>query len=105
MNTKQRYKLSKIAFNIIELNDPAIAGYAIAQTIKFLFRNIPFSNRHFSIAKIKQKILKLNEKELAEKEIPTTAILGQSIAMIKNLLNGNDSKLIRNILINVYKNL
>lgn len=102
---KSNYKIVKIAFNSIELNDPAAAGYTIAQTIKFLIRKIPFHKRPFVTQKIKQKIINLNESQISEKEIPTTAILGQTIALVKNLLNGNDAALIKNILINISRNL
>ena len=105
MNLNNCFKLTKIAFSVIELNDPANAGYSIAQTIKFLLRRIPFDKRFNHTLKIKNKIINLNEKEISSKQIPNTAILGQIIAMMKNLLHGNDPKLIRNILSNVYKNL
>jgi len=99
------YNLTKVAQAATDLGEPAFAGHAISEIIKFLMRKISFEKRPHNFMKMRQKILELNEHEMAEKNSPDTASMGQSITLIKTLLNGKDPAYIRETLKHVVGNL
>jgi hypothetical protein len=95
-------KLGQLA---MELGNPESAGRAIAEIILFLLRKIPFEQRLMRIMSLKQKILALRENEMSMKKSPPTAALGQSITLVKTLLNGKDPNYIKNTIEHIVGNL
>lgn len=98
-------RLEKFAAVTIEMGDPKRAGESIAEIIKFLTSRIDPSKRYDSINKLRNKIINLNEHDIAAKQTPPTASLGQSISFVKTILIGHDPAYIREILANIYYHL
>ncbi len=98
-------ELTKVAQVAADLGDPAFAGRAIAEIIKFLMRKIPYEQRPSRVIAMRPKILGMDEYEMASKKSPATASMGQSITLIKTLLNGKDPAYIRKTLENIVGNL
>lgn len=98
-------ELTKLAQAATDLGDPAFAGRSIAEIVKFLMRKIPFEQRPHRMLGMRQKVLELDEYEMANKKSPETASMGQSITLIKTLLNGKDPMYIRKTLENIVGNL
>jgi len=98
-------ELTKLAQAATDLGDPAFAGRAISEIVKFLMRKIPYEQRPHRVLSMRQKILELDEYDMANKKSPETASMGQSITLIKTLLNGKDPMYIRKTLENIVGNL
>lgn len=98
-------RMFKLAAATIEMGDPIHAGKGIAEIVKFLIKRIDPQNRPKALEKLKVKIWNLNEWQLSSKKMPASASLGQSISFVKNLLNGHNTKYIRDILREIVKNL
>lgn len=103
MNRRER--MYKIAASTIDLGDPKSAGRGIAEIVKFLLKRIDISNRPKSIFNLRNKIWNLNENEIASKKTPASASLGQSLTFIKTVLNGHNPVYIRNVILEITKNL
>lgn len=95
-------RLEKFAAATIEMGDPKRAGKSIAEIIKFLTSRIDPAHRYNSLSKLRNKIIHLDEHDIAAKETPPTASLGQSISFVKNILIGHDPAYIREILAHIY---
>jgi hypothetical protein len=98
-------RLIKLGQASMDLGDPSTAGRDIAIIIKFLLRKIPFEQRPMRMMSLKQKILALRENEMSLKKSPSTAAMGQSITLVKILLNGKDPNYIRRTLEHIVENL
>jgi hypothetical protein len=98
-------ELRKLAQAATDLGDPTFAGRAISEIVKFLMRKIPYERRPHSMMSMRQKILELDEYEMASKKSPVTASMGQSITLIKTLLNGKEPAYIRKTLEHIIGNL
>lgn len=99
------YNLTKLGQAASDLGDPEFAGKSIAEIVKFLMRKISFEKRPSSMMSMRQKILQLNEYDMSTKKSPATASMGQSLTLIKTLLNGKDSNYIRATLEQIVRNL
>lgn len=91
-------RMYKLASEITEIGDPDTAGKGIASIVKFLLKKIDPMNRQQTTNKLRDRIWRLNEIEMASKKSPKSASIGQSVAFIKNVLNGRDPKYIREVL-------
>lgn len=98
-------KLVKIANTSIEMGDPNIAGKRLAEIIKFIFKRIKPESRPKIYAKMRDKILLLNPDEISNKKTPPTSSMGQALTFLKTVLIGNEPYYIRQILINIAKNI
>jgi hypothetical protein len=99
------YDLTKLGQAATDLGDPSFSGKAISEIIKFLLRKIPYEQRPHRMMGMRQKILELNEYDMANKKSPDTASMGQSLTLIKTLLNGKDPQYIRRTLEHIVGNL
>jgi hypothetical protein len=98
-------KLVKIANTSIEMGDPNIAGKRLAEIIKFMLKRIKPESRPKIYEKMREKILLLNPDEISNKKTPATSAMGQSLTFLKTVLIGNEPYYIRQILINIAKNM
>lgn len=95
--------LSKYGAN--ELGNPDDVGLYLANLIKFILRKISSENRQKSIRNLKHKILLLDEVSLANKKMPASSSIGQSLVVIKHLMFGKDPSYIRGVLNSIARNL
>jgi predicted transcriptional regulator len=98
-------RMVKLANTMADIGDPVTAGQGIASIIKFLLKRIDPMTRQQSTNKLRDRIWHLNELEMSSKKSPVSASIGQSISFIKNILNGRDSKYIRETLKHIVGNL
>lgn len=103
MNRDQR--LIKLAQVVDEMSDPKLTGKTIAEIILFMMKKINFEKRPHSLNNLRQKLLNLNEMEMSSKKSPPSSAIGNSIAFIKNILNGREPMYIRSVISEVVKNL
>lgn len=99
------YSLLKTGQMVMELGSPEVAGRAIAAIIRFLLKRISVEKLPNNLMALKQKILTMRENEMSLKKSPPTAALGQSLTLIKTLLNGKDPNYIRRTLEHIVGNL
>lgn len=101
---KIKKKLVKNAA-LSELGDPVLVGKYLADIVRFTLNKLPAEKRAFVLPKLRTKIYHLNEQEMAIKNMPATATMGQSITFIKHVLFNHDAQYIRNVLNNITRNL
>jgi hypothetical protein len=90
---------------ISELGDAAAVGAYLANIVKFTLNRIKPENRAKAIDSLKNKLYSLNESEIAGKNLPASAAMGQSITFVKHVLFNHDSSYIREVLNNLVRNL
>ena len=83
---------------ITELGDPNSVGRYLADMIKFIMRRISSENRQKALNTIKHKVYYLHESDIANKNLPASAAMGQSITLVKNVLFNHDPKYIREVI-------
>lgn len=88
-----------------DLGTPEEIGKYVANIIKFTTNKISPLNRQKSLNKLRYKIYLLNENELASKEMPASASLGNAITFVKHILFSQDPAYIRKVLNEITKNL
>lgn len=96
-------RLLKLAQSVIQMGQPELAGKGVAEIVKFLMQRIPASKQQQTLAKLRDKIWNLDEREIASKKSPATASLGQSITFIKTVLQGHSPEYIRSVLASTVK--
>lgn len=90
---------------ITELGNPQDVGKYLSNIIKFTLTRISPKNRQKAINRLKYKIYYLNESEIANKKMPASSSMGQSITFVKHVLFNHNSKYIREVLNNIVRNL
>lgn len=88
-----------------KLGNPQDVGIYLADLIRFILRRIDPNSRAKTINNLKQKVLNLNEREIAAKKMPPGASIGQSLVIVKHLLFGKDPQYVREVLNNISQNL
>jgi hypothetical protein len=88
-----------------EVGDPALVGKYLSDIIRFTTSRISPENRAKAIARVKEKISNLNIMEIANKNLPPSASMGQSITFVKHVLFNHDPKYIKEVINHVIKNL
>ena len=97
--------MKKHAESVVEMGNPMVAGKTIANMIKYLVTKIPQKHQDDTLKDIKSRLLNVNVNELANKRIPPSASIGQSIAFIKNMLGGRSSEYISKVIQNTVQHL
>jgi len=82
--------------------NPDEVGVALARILKILLKRVPHAS---ALENMRSKISMLNPTEISVTTLPDTAAYGQSITLIKTLLNGYSSDYIRQVLSTTAKNL
>ncbi len=90
---------------ISELGDPALVGKYLSDIIRFTLNRISPEKRASAIQSLKHKLYSLNENELANKNMPASSSMGQSITFVKSILFNHDPIYIRNVLNNLVRSL
>ncbi len=87
------------------MDNPEHAGKGIAVIIMFLLKRIDYNKRMYAVWRLKNKIVELDEFEMAKKKSPSTASLGNAITFMKTILNGKPPFYIRSVINEVIKHL
>lgn len=90
---------------VSELGNPAQVGKYLSDIVKFTLSKIDPSKKPQVINSLKQKIYLLNENEIANKNMPVSSSMGQSITFIKHVLFNHDARYVRQVLNNIVRHL
>jgi hypothetical protein len=90
---------------ISELGNPVLVGKYLADIIRFTLNRISPEKRPKALNSVKNKIYALNENDIANKNLPASSSMGQSITFVKTILFNHNPKYIRNIINNIVRNL
>jgi hypothetical protein len=90
---------------ITELGHPTLVGKYLADIIRFIMMRISAERRPQSLHNLKNKIYNLSDLEIANKNLPAPAAMGQSITLVKNVLFGHNAVYVREVINNIIKNL
>jgi hypothetical protein len=101
---KIKKKLVKNAA-VSELGDPVQVGKYLADIVKFTINRIPLEKRQGAVDSLRKKFYTMNADEIAQKNLPPTSGIGQSITFVKHVLFNHDSQYIREVLNNLVSNL
>lgn len=107
-NKIHKIKLSKTLVknaSISELGSPILVGKYLANIVKFILTRIKPENRMKAINNLKHKFYILNTNEIANKKLPASSAIGQSITFVKHVLFNHDANYIREVINNLIRNL
>ena len=108
LNKRCKLKLDKELVknaSVSELGDPVRVGKYISDIVKFTIMRMKPESRDKALQVLRSKIYILNENDLAQKKMPASASMGQSITFIKHILFNHDANYIRAVLNNIVRNL
>lgn len=103
-NKKYQIKLPKKILKtaaITELGDANQISKYLASIIKLTISRMSKESRPKAIAKLVDKFKNLNVLEIANKKMPASAAIGQSISFVKNILFNHDATFVHNVLKNL----
>jgi len=95
--SKNNDRFLKMAQVMIANRNPQEVGASLAQVIKILMERLPH-DKNSSLTNMRGKVSQLNPTEIALASMPDTAAYGQSITLIKTLLNGYSPEYIKQVL-------
>jgi hypothetical protein len=98
---KLKKKLVKNAA-VSELGDPALVGKYLSDIVKFTINKLSPDKRMSAIENLKHKFY---ADEVANKNMPASSSIGQSISFVKQILFGHSPQYIRVVLNNLVRNL
>jgi hypothetical protein len=90
---------------ISEIGDPILVGKYLADIIRFTLARISPENRPKAIESLRNKFQNINELDLAHKNLPASAAIGQSITFVKHVLFNHDPKYIKEVLNSLVRSL
>ena len=90
---------------VAELGDAEHVGKYLSDIVKFTISKMQQEKRLNALQKLKQKFYSMNENEIASKNLPESAAVGQSITFVKHVLFNHNSKYIRDVLNSLVRNL
>jgi len=70
---------------------------------RLILNRISEASRPKAIENIKYKIYNFNDTEIANKNMPASSAIGQSIALVKNILFNQDASYIRQVIDNIVR--
>jgi len=102
----KKYKISlpkKILKNaaITELGDALQISKYLASIIKLTISRMAKESRPKAISRLIEKFKNINVSEVANKKMPASAAIGQSISFVKNILFNHDATFVHNVLKNL----
>ncbi len=105
-NKKYKIVLEKpIKTASYRIGDAETVAKYLANIIKFTLTKISPEKRGGSLSKVKNKISKIDPKQLSEKKMPASSAMGQSITFLKHSLFGQDIQYIKSVLTYLMRNL
>jgi hypothetical protein len=91
--------------SISRLESAEIVGKYLSDIIKFIIGRISPISQPKVLMNLKRKIYNLDANDLANKGLPNSAAIGQSITFVKNVLFNHDPSYIRKVINNIVRNL
>lgn len=107
-NKKHKIKVNeKLVKNaaLSELGTPAQVGKFLADTVKFTINRIPIEKRQKALESLRHKFNSFDVNDIAQKNLPIMASMGQAITFVKTILFNHDAHYIREVLNNLVRNL
>jgi hypothetical protein len=101
---KCKAKLVKNAA-LTELGDAALVGKYLANIVRFTINKISPQKREKVLHNLRAKFYGFNANDIANKKMPNSASIGQSITFVKNVLFNHDTQYIREVLNHLVHNL
>jgi hypothetical protein len=101
---KVKKKLVKNAA-VSELGDPVLVGKYLADIVRFTLNRLPEDKRAKAVESLRQKFYTFNANEIAQKKMPETASIGQSITFVKHVLFNHDAHYVREVINNLVRHL
>jgi len=101
---KVKGKLVKSAA-LSELGSPMQVGKYLSDIVKFTISRIPNDKKQKTIDNLRKKFYAMNANEIASKELPPTAGIGQSITFVKHVLFNHHPHYIRQVLNSLVRHL
>jgi len=90
-------EIEKLAQSL-SLGDPTVVGQEMAGVIGFILRSVPDQDRVAALENLRGKLTVLNAAEIASKQAPPSAAIGQAITFVKTLLNGLPYNYVKTVL-------
>lgn len=84
--------------SVSELGNAEQVGRYLSDIVKFTIAKMHQDKRLLAVQKLKQKFMLMSENEIAQKNLPESAAVGQSITFVKHVLFNHDAKYIRDVL-------
>jgi hypothetical protein len=88
---------------VSELGEASRVGKYLADIIRFTLTRISPDRRLKAINSLKHKIYGLNENDIANKNLPASSAMGQSITFVKHVLFNHNPIYIRDVLNNIVR--
>lgn len=101
---KLNKKLVKNA-SVSELGDPVLVGKYLADIVRFTLNKMTPDTRAKAIENLRRKFYSFNVNEIANKNLPPSSAIGQSITFVKHVLFNHDAQYVRDVLNNLVRNL
>jgi hypothetical protein len=101
---KLKKKLVKNAA-VSELGDPVLVGKYLADIVRFTLNKMSPDKRTTAIENLRRKFYSFNVNEIANKNLPPSSAIGQSITFVKHVLFNHDAQYVRDVLNNLVRNL
>lgn len=90
---------------ISELGDPVLVGKYLSDIVKFTLNRIEPEKRAATIDRLRHKFYAFNADEIAQKTMPPTSAIGQSITFVKHVLFNHEPTYVREVLQSLVRNL
>jgi len=101
---KVKKKLVKNAA-VSELGNAVLVGKYLADIVKFTLTRLPPDKRAGAIDSLRKKFYAFNVGEIANKNLPATSSIGQSITFVKHVLFNHDPQYVKEVIENLVRNL
>lgn len=101
---KVKKKLVKNAA-VSELGNAVLVGKYLADIVKFTLTRLPPDKRPAAIESLRNKFYAFNVGEIANKNLPATSSIGQSITFVKHVLFNHDPQYVKEVIENLVRNL
>lgn len=101
---KLKKKLVKNAA-VSELGDPILVGRYLADIVRFTLNRMAPDKKAKAIESLRRKFYAFNVNEIANKNLPPSSAIGQSITFVKHVLFNHDPQYVRDVLNNLVRNL
>ncbi len=101
---KVNKKLVKNA-SISELGNPVLVGKYLADIVRFTLNKMGPDQKAKAIESLRRKFYAFNVNEIANKNLPVSSAIGQSITFVKHVLFNHDAQYVRDVLNNLVRNL
>lgn len=72
---------------------------SLFKIIQFLFYRVPLKNRRRYLSRVRGKVIKMVPSQMGIKKMPPASVIGQSVAITKNILSGLNPSFINEVLI------